>query len=142
VSETVEGVSTLKRYYCQLLHLKEKLKVGSDGPFQFNWRNIYSDTDYSVSDVGHELAATMYNIGALHSRLGVGEDRQDSDGMNKAAAHFQSAAWVFHTIPDQLPQDSVSDLSNEDKAFKSKLCLAQAQECILEKCLQDLKRLV
>ena len=66
----MEGVSTLRRYYCQLLFLKNRFKVGSDWPFQFSWRDIYSGTDYSVSDVSHELAAVMYNIGALHSRLG------------------------------------------------------------------------
>jgi hypothetical protein len=95
------------------------------GPFQFSWRHIYSGTDYSVSDVSHELAAVMYNIKALHSRLGVGEDRQDSDGMKMCAA------WAFHTLPDQFPQVM---------AFKSQLCLAQAQECILEKSLLDCRR--
>ena len=134
----MEGVSTLRRYYCQLLFLKNRFKVGSDWPFQFSWRDIYSGTDYSVSDVSHELAAVMYNIGALHSRLGVGEDRQDSDGMKMAVAHFQCAAWAFHTLPDQFPQDS--DLSSELMAFKSQLCLAQAQECILEKSLLDCRK--
>ena len=38
------------------------------------------------------------------------------------------AAWAFHTLPDQFPQVM---------AFKSQLCLAQAQECILEKSLLD-----
>ena len=71
----MEGVSTLNRYYCQLLFLKSRFKIGSDGPFQFSWRDIYSGTEYSMSDVGPELAAVMYKIGALHSRLGVGEDR-------------------------------------------------------------------
>ena len=136
----MEGVSTLKRYYCQLLFLKSRFKIGSDGPFQFSWRDIYSGTDYSVSDVMHELAAVMYNIGALHSRLGVGEDRQDSDGMKMAVAHFQCSAWAFHTLPDQFPQDSDSDLSSEVMAFKSGLCLAQAQECILEKSLLDCRK--
>ena len=100
VSETVEGVSTLKRYYCQLLFLKSRFKIGSDGPFQFSWRDIYSGTDYSVNDLSHELAAILYNIGALHSRLGVGVDRQDSDGMKMAVAHFQCSAWAFHTLPE------------------------------------------
>ena len=38
-------------------------------------------------------------------------------------------------LPDQFPQDPDSDLSSEVMAFKSQLCLAQAQECILEKSL-------
>ena len=46
-----------------------------------------------------------------------------------------SSAWSFHILPDQFPQDPDSDLSSEVMAFKSQLCLAQAQECILEKSL-------
>ena len=38
-------------------------------------------------------------------------------------------------LPDQFPQDPDSDLSSEVMAFKSQLCLAQTQECILEKSL-------
>ena len=79
-----------------------------------------------MSDVMHELAAVMYNIGALHSRLGLGEERQHSDGIKMAVAHFQCSAWAFHTLPDQFPQDPDSDLSSEVMAFKSQLYLAQA----------------
>ena len=92
---------------------------------------------YSVSDMNHELASVLYNIGALHSRLGAQEERQESDGMKMAVAHFQCAAWAFHSLPDKYPQDSDSDLSSEVLAFESGLCLAQAQECILEKSLLD-----
>ena len=136
----MEGVSTIKRYYCQLLFLKSRFKLGSEGPFQFSWREIYSGSDYSSSDITHELAAVLYNIGSLHSRLGVTEERQDSDGMKMAVAHFQCAAWAFHSLPDKFPQDAESDLSSEVLAFKSQLCLAQAQECILEKSLLDCRK--
>ena len=116
------------------------------------WRDVYSGSKYSTTDIQHELAAVLYNIGALHTRLGVrnpvylrkhishvqvGEDRQESDGMKMAVAHFQCAAWAFHSLPDLHPQEADSDLASELLAFKSGLCLAQAQECILEKSLLD-----
>ena len=140
MSDTVDGVSTLKKYYCQLLFLKSRFKIGSEGPFKFSWRDVYSNTEYSTSDLSHELASVLYNIGALHSRLGLAEDRQDSEGMKMAVTHFQCAAWAFHTLPDQFPQDAESDLSSELLAFKSQLCLAQAQECILEKSMLDRRK--
>jgi hypothetical protein len=104
VAESVDGVAVLKRYFCQLGFLKSRFKVGPDGPFQFSWRDIYSGTDFAVTDISYELAAVLYNVGALHSRLGCAEQRQDSDGMKMAVAHFQCAAWAFHTLPDRFPQ--------------------------------------
>ena len=95
MAETVEGVSALN--YCQRLFLKSRFKIGSDGPFKFIWLDTYSGTDYSVLyGLSYELAAVQYNIGALHGRLGVAEERQDRYGMKMAVAHFQCAAWAFH----------------------------------------------
>ena len=78
-SVSVEGAATAKKYYCQLLFLKNRFKIGSDSPFQFSWKDIYSNVKYSTSDINHELASVLYNIGALHSRLGSEEDRQERD---------------------------------------------------------------
>lgn len=78
-SVSVEGAATAKKYYCQLLFLKNRFKIGSDSPFQFSWKDIYSNVKYSTSDIKHELASVLYNIGALHSRLGSEEDRQEWD---------------------------------------------------------------
>ena len=46
--------------------------------------------------------------GALHTRLGCVESRDESEGMKMAVAHFQCAAWAFHSLPDMFPQVSVS----------------------------------
>ena len=127
-TESVEGVAAAKKYYCQLLFLRNRFKLGgSESPFQFKWRDLYSGSKYTETDLNHELACVLYNIGALHTRLGVLEERQDSDGMKMAVAHFQCAAWAFHALPDKFPQDSDSDLSSEVLAFKSGLCLAQVK---------------
>ena len=54
-------------------------------------------------------------------------DRNASEGMKMAVAHFQCAAWAFHSLPDLYPQDgdSDSDLSRDLLALLSQLCLAQ-----------------
>ena len=117
-AETVEGVAAAKKYYCQLLFLKNRFKLGSDSPFQFKWRDLFTGSKYTETDMNHELACVLYNIGALHTRLGVQEERQDSDGMKMAVAHFQCAAWAFHALPDIHPQAGDTDLSSEVLAFR------------------------
>lgn len=37
----------------------------------------------------------LYNIGALHSILGSGDDRTTPEGLKMACTHFQCAAWAF-----------------------------------------------
>ena len=103
-SESVEGVAVAKKYYCQLLFLKNRFKLGSEGPFQFSWNDIYFKSSYSSSDITHELSSVLYNIGSIHSSLGAAEQRQESEGMKMAVAHFQCAAWALHTLPDMYPQ--------------------------------------
>ena len=65
--------------------------------FPVQLAKIYSGTEYSVSDVMHELAAVMYNIGALHSRLGLGEERQHSDGIKMAGRKYQVRIIFFRS---------------------------------------------
>ena len=55
-SESVEGVAIAKKYYCQLLFLKNKFKINSESPFQFSWYDIYFKSNYSSNDIKHELA--------------------------------------------------------------------------------------
>ncbi len=76
--------------------------------------------------------------------------------MKIACTHFQCAAWAFHELPDRHPNQL--DVSTEFLAFLSQVgtsliprpacnsavstlfiqvCLAQGQECILEKSILD-----
>ena len=48
--------------------------------------------------------------GALHTRLGCAESREESEGMKMAVAHFQCAAWAFHSLPDMYPQVMISQI--------------------------------
>lgn len=54
-----------------------------------------------------------------------------------ACAHFQCAAWAFEHLKNSYPQPSGVDLAPELMTFMHQLCLAQAQECILEKSMLD-----
>lgn len=50
---------------------------------------------FSIPEIQFELMAVLYNIGALHSKLGAEESRTSQEGMKMACTHFQCAAWAF-----------------------------------------------
>ena len=92
---------------------------------------------YSTNDIKHEMACILFNIGALHTNLGAMDNRQTSDGMKMSCSHFQCAAWAFQQLNEKYPQPRETDLCQEIIRFMSTICLAQAQECILEKSIFD-----
>lgn len=94
----------------------------------------------NISDIQFELMAILYNIGALHSKLGAEDSRATPDGMKMACTHFQCAAWAFQTIKETFPQMVNLILVPEIVHYMQQVCLAQAQECILEKSMTDTRK--
>ena len=132
-------MADIKRYYAQLHLLQNRFKIesGDKGPFNFSWSDPYAGTIYTLPDFDYELASVLYNLGSLHTSLGAAEKRDTSESMKVACTHFQCAAWAFHTLPDKYPKVYTPDISPDLMAVLSQICLAQAQECILEKSILD-----
>ncbi|XP_026289340.1 tyrosine-protein phosphatase non-receptor type 23 isoform X1 [Frankliniella occidentalis] len=135
----VSGVANLKRYYCQLHFLMSRFPMTKDGAaaVQFSWRDTYVGVSFSVADIRYEISSILYNIGALHTQLGMSDTRTTEDGMKMACTHFQCAAWAFQHLKDSYPPSSEADIAPDIMQFAYHLCLAQAQECILEKSMMD-----
>lgn len=135
----VAGCSLLKRYYCQLHFLHSRFPMGKDGiaAVTFTWRDTYANMVCSLANIRFEIISILYNIGAMHTQLGALTERTSADGMKMACAHFQCAAWAFEHLKNSYPQPSGVDLAPELMTFMHQLCLAQAQECILEKSMLD-----
>ncbi|BES89352.1 BRO1 [Nesidiocoris tenuis] len=135
----VTGCLVLKKYFCQLHFLQSRFPMAREGPaaVEFTWKDVYSGSTTTAADVKNEMVAVLYNIGALHSQLGTDEDRSSPDGLKMACTHFQCAAWAFQHLKDSFPQPPGADLSPDIMHFKYHFCLAQAQECILEKSMTD-----
>ena len=91
---------------------------------------------YDENDIKFEIFSILHNIGAMHTQLGANAERTSTDGMKMACTHFQCAAWAFETVKNCYI-DHGEDLSTDQSNFKYELCLAQAQECILEKSMLD-----
>lgn len=94
----------------------------------------------SLADIRFEMASILYNIGALHTQLGAAEPRTTPDSLKAACTHYQQAAWAFNYLKEQYPQPSGADISTEILSLLQEICFAQAQECILDKCIQDTKK--
>lgn len=63
-------------------------------------RDHYSKMTCSELDVDFEIMNVLYNIGAIHSKLGSSDSRVTPDGMKMACTHFQCAAWVFQVLTE------------------------------------------
>lgn len=130
--------ATVKRYYAQLHSLQNRFPLSSDTDLlSFAWRDIYSNSIHNTTNIKYEMAAVLYNVAALHSKLGVEEERVDPESMKLACTHFQCSAWAFGEIKNQYGSLLRGDLAVELLIFKQQICFAQAQECILEKSLAD-----
>uniref|UniRef100_A0A2M4B8K6 Putative tyrosine-protein phosphatase non-receptor type 23 n=1 Tax=Anopheles marajoara TaxID=58244 RepID=A0A2M4B8K6_9DIPT len=138
----VEGTATIRRYYCQLHSIQNRFLLGGLSESQqmvtFNWKDLYSGATVSKTSLKFEMACVLHNFAALHTLLGRAESRSDPEGMKKACTHFQCAAWAYGHVKDSFTGLSLQgDLTAELLIFMHTLCLAQAQECIMEKSLCD-----
>ncbi|CAH0557308.1 unnamed protein product [Brassicogethes aeneus] len=135
----ISGCEALRKYYCQLHFLKSRfpMEEGQPAAVHFSWKSSPSSSNCTVGDIRFELMCVLYNIGALHTQLGAADLRTSPEGMKMACTHFQCAAWAFQTIKETYGH-SVNFISSFFVIhFFQQVCLAQAQECILEKSMLD-----
>lgn len=80
----------------------------------------------------------LFNLGAVHSQLGLGFDRGEVEGRKNASHSFMKAAGVFAFLRDNVAvkacmgSSSTVDVSVECVGMLERLMLAQAQECVFE----------
>lgn len=134
----MDGCLKLKRYYCQLNSLLHRFPLLAERPLlTFSWRDAYSNTVVSVSDLRWEMSVILYNLAALHAQLGSEEARTTPESLKLACTHFQCAAGALEMFKERGAAPEMADLCSDLIMFMSRLCLAQAQECILEKSIAD-----
>lgn len=134
----VSGCNQIKRYYCQLHSIQSRFPLTSERQLlSFTWRDAFSSGVTQSTDIRFEMAAMLYNYGVMHTQLAAQDSRTTDDGIKLVCTHFQCAAWAFAHIRDAFPQVNSGDMASDILVFMENLCLAQAQECILEKSLID-----
>ncbi|XP_068621073.1 tyrosine-protein phosphatase non-receptor type 23-like isoform X2 [Battus philenor] len=136
------GLSSLNRYFCQLRAMQSRFPMAKGQPVActFAWKDLYANMSCSLADIRFEMASILYNIGALHTQLGAAEPRTTPDSLKAACSHYQQAAWAFNHLKEQYPQPPGADVSTEILSLLQEICFAQAQECILDKSIQDTRK--
>lgn len=94
----------------------------------------------SLADIRFEMSCILYNIGALLTQLASSEPRTSADSLKSACTKYQNAAWAFQYLREHYPEASGVDVCTEIMRLLQEICFAQAQECILEKSIQDTKK--
>ena len=142
----------IQNYYDQLGHLELKIPF-SRTKIYFKWLDAFDkgswfggSVPYTMStNLLYEKACVLFNIAALGTQVGAAQDLATEEGMKKAVKMFQMAAGILSAVSTPPPANSsdqkpTPDLSPESAAVLSSLCLAQAQEMVVQKAVMDSKK--
>ncbi|XP_022104078.1 tyrosine-protein phosphatase non-receptor type 23-like isoform X2 [Acanthaster planci] len=139
VTRDFNGISTLKKYYGQLHLLTSRFPItdGGEAAPVFTWIDTFHEEPFSHADAAFDQSCILYNLGVLHSILGAKESRASEEEMKVACTHFQCAAGAFSYLKDHFQSCMSPDISFDLMTIYINLMLGQAQECLLEKSMQD-----
>ncbi|KAI5401299.1 vacuolar-sorting protein BRO1 [Lathyrus oleraceus] len=105
----------------------------------FVWFDAFkSKLKASQQNIHLEKGSVLFNLGAVHSQIGLSFDRNTVDGRRQASHAFMGAAGSFAFLRDNasmkisVGSSTTLDLSAECSGMLEKLMLAQAQECVFE----------
>lgn len=140
----------LLTYYRALASIEPRFPISPDPThvhsLTFTWFDAFKPSKKVAQTSIHlEMAAIIFNLGAVYSQIALSADRTDAAGLRQACNAFQSAAGAFAYLRDNAaPRVSSTggvtvDLSVECALMLEKLALAQAQECFFEKVIGDAK---
>ncbi|KAL7063957.1 hypothetical protein AAHC03_05249 [Spirometra sp. Aus1] len=134
----VSSISKIRRYYAQLMLLKNRINLSEPKFVHWPWQDALVESSFVRDEAEYEEAATLYNLGSAHSIVGEQESRADDDSLKQACTQFQCAAWVFQTLRERYAQfENANDMHGDLCRFYHSLMLGQAQECVTEKSMLD-----
>merc|ERR1712106_87968 len=149
-SET--SLEDAQNYFDQIGHLESKIPFNKTKIY-FKWLDAFDkgswfggSVPYTMStNLLYEKACVLFNIAALGTQVGAAQDLATEEGMKKAVKTFQMAAGILSAVSTPPPANSsdqkpTPDLSPESAAVLSSLCLAQAQEMVVQKAVMDSKK--
>ena len=83
----------------------------------------------------------MFNIAAMNTMIAESQNFDSEEGLQKANKKLQVAAGIFSALRDRvvglMEQEPTPDLEPDCLGVLSSLCLAQAQEMVVQKALKD-----
>ncbi|KAI3796106.1 hypothetical protein L1987_38770 [Smallanthus sonchifolius] len=132
----------LQNYFKALTAVESRFPISSDkdhvNSVTFTWHDAFKNKNKaSQQNIHLEKAAILFNLGAVHSQIGLTFDRSTVEGRRQASHSFIAAAGAFAYLRDNASTkasigNSTVDVSVECAGMLERLMLAQAQECVFE----------
>ncbi|XP_075089470.1 LOW QUALITY PROTEIN: vacuolar-sorting protein BRO1 [Nicotiana tabacum] len=133
----------LQNYYKALCAVESRFPISPDqdhiNSVTFTWFDAFKNKYKAAQQNIHlEKAAVLFNLGAVHSQMGLGFDRSSVEGRRQASHSFIAAAGAFAFLRDNVAMkasmgsSTTVDVSVECAGMLERLMLAQAQECVFE----------
>lgn len=133
----------LQNYYKALCAVESRFPISPDkdhvNTVTFTWFDAFKNRQKaSQQNIHLEKAAVLFNLGAVHSQMGLSFDRSAVEGRRQASHSFIAAAGAFAFLRDNVAMkasvgsSTTLDISVECAGMLERLMLAQAQECVYE----------
>ncbi|KAI7745241.1 hypothetical protein M8C21_029929, partial [Ambrosia artemisiifolia] len=130
-------------YFKALTVIETRFPISPDkdhvNSLTFTWYDAFkSKNKASQQNIHLEKAAVLFNLGSVHSQIGLGFDRSTVEGRRLASHSFIAAAGAFAFLRDNestkacVGNSTTVDVSVECAGMLERLMLAQAQECVFE----------
>ncbi|KAI0689995.1 BRO1-domain-containing protein [Cytidiella melzeri] len=142
----MDRIKPMLSYHAQLVFILTKLPF--DIGLEIAYAPVFSPGAIPVTlkNLTFERTGVLFNLAALYSQLASAEDRTTPQGLKQMIAHLQAAAGVFrYMISFATPslrnsvaeEDMPLDLADSFLASLESLMLAQAQEGVWQRAVQD-----
>ncbi|KAK1412046.1 hypothetical protein QVD17_33000 [Tagetes erecta] len=133
----------LQNYFKALTAVESRFPISSDkdhvNTVTFIWHDAFKNKHKaSQQNIHLEKAAILFNLGAVHSQIGLTFDRSTVEGRRQASHSFIAAAGAFAFLRDNestkacVGNSTTVDVSVECAGMLERLMLAQAQESVFE----------
>jgi hypothetical protein len=99
--------------------------------------NAKVTSQYSLA---YEKACTLFNLASVCAAIGASQNRFEASGLKMAFNYCQVSAGMFKFINENFLHPPSADLGRESILVLSNLMLMQAQECFIEKTIQEKKK--
>ncbi|KAK2160065.1 hypothetical protein LSH36_141g09036 [Paralvinella palmiformis] len=149
VDKHESALDVLYRYHDQLVSLEAKVPMTENGVrISFKWQDAFDKPSFmsgkrtlSIASGAYERVCVLFNIGALQSQVADSQNHSSDDGLKTSVKLFQQSSGIFSQLNECVlacvQNDPTPDLHPDTLAALSALMLAQAQDCIVHKAMQD-----
>jgi len=147
MDKTEASLEVLGKYYDQIVSLEQKIPA-NDFQVPFKWKDAFDRgsifggrISLTVNSLSYEKVCVLFNIAALNTAIAQASNLTLEEGLQRANKKFQVAAGIFgflkQSVVAAIDQEPTPDLEPDALAVMSALCLAQAQEMVVLKSIQD-----